>query len=75
VREQLERTMGQFEVALVSVQDQREMSLAIRQALCCSFFMQVAHKVGGKRSYMTVKDNQARHFDLRGVGFLMLFLW
>ncbi|KAG1872441.1 P-loop containing nucleoside triphosphate hydrolase protein [Suillus subalutaceus] len=67
VREQLEQTMGRFELALVSVQDQREMSLAIKQVLCCSFFMQVAHKVGGKRDYMTVKDNQAHYFDFGGV--------
>ncbi|KAG1751208.1 P-loop containing nucleoside triphosphate hydrolase protein [Suillus lakei] len=58
VREQLERTMGQFEVELVSVQDRNQMSLAIKQALCCGFFMQVAHKEGGKRNYMTL-NNQA----------------
>ncbi|KAG1872440.1 P-loop containing nucleoside triphosphate hydrolase protein [Suillus subalutaceus] len=56
VREQLERTMGRFEVDLVSVQDQGEMSLAIKQALCCGFFMQAAHKVGGKRNYMTLNN-------------------
>ncbi|KAG2037846.1 P-loop containing nucleoside triphosphate hydrolase protein [Suillus americanus] len=58
VREQLKQIMGRFEVDLVSVQDQNEMSLAIGQALCCSFFMQVAHKVGGTKIYMTVKDDQ-----------------
>ncbi|KAG2112206.1 P-loop containing nucleoside triphosphate hydrolase protein, partial [Suillus discolor] len=56
VREQLERTMGRFEVDIVSAQDQIGMSLAIKQALCCGFFMQVAHKVGGKRNYMTVNN-------------------
>jgi len=61
VREQLKRTMERFGVDLVSVQDQK-MFLAIRQALCCGFFMQVAHKEGGKGNYMTVKDNQVRPF-------------
>ncbi|KAG0695848.1 P-loop containing nucleoside triphosphate hydrolase protein [Suillus ampliporus] len=58
VREQLKRTMERFEVELVSVQDQKKMFMAIRQALCCGFFMQVAHKEGEKGNYMTVKDNQ-----------------
>jgi pre-mRNA-splicing factor ATP-dependent RNA helicase DHX15/PRP43 len=48
--------MARFEVDLVSVQDQSEMSLSIKQALCCGFFMQVAHKVGGKRNYMTLNN-------------------
>jgi pre-mRNA-splicing factor ATP-dependent RNA helicase DHX15/PRP43 len=56
VREQLERTMGRFEVDLVSVQDQSDTSLAIKQALCCGFFMQAAHKVGGNRNYMTLNN-------------------
>lgn len=60
VREQLKRTMERFEVELVSVQDQKKMFLAIRQALCCGFFMQVAHKEGEKGNYMTAKDNQVR---------------
>jgi pre-mRNA-splicing factor ATP-dependent RNA helicase DHX15/PRP43 len=60
VREQLKRTMERSEVELVSVQDQKKMFLAIRQALCCGFFMQVAHKEGEKGNYMTVKDNQVR---------------
>ncbi|KAG2148222.1 P-loop containing nucleoside triphosphate hydrolase protein [Suillus bovinus] len=59
VREQLKRTMERFEVELVSVQDQKKMFMAIRQALCCGFFMQVAHKEGGEKgNYVTVKDNQ-----------------
>ncbi|KAG1822834.1 P-loop containing nucleoside triphosphate hydrolase protein [Suillus subaureus] len=66
VREQLEQTMGRFELAVVSMRDQREMSLAIKQALCCGFFMQVAHMVGGMGDYMTMKDNQACYLDLRG---------
>ncbi|KAG1810652.1 P-loop containing nucleoside triphosphate hydrolase protein [Suillus subaureus] len=58
VREQLKRTMERFEVELVSLQDQKKMFMAIRQSLCCGFFMQVAHKEGEKGNYMTVKDNQ-----------------
>ncbi|KIK45590.1 hypothetical protein CY34DRAFT_77609 [Suillus luteus UH-Slu-Lm8-n1] len=61
VREQLKRTMERFEVELISVQDQKKLFLAIRQALCCGFFMQVAHKEGDKGNYMTIKDNQARY--------------
>lgn len=62
VREQLKRTMERFEVELISVQDQKKMFLSIRQALCCGFFMQVAHKEGEKGNYMTIKDNQV-HCD------------
>ncbi|KAI6103800.1 P-loop containing nucleoside triphosphate hydrolase protein [Pisolithus croceorrhizus] len=58
VREQLKRTMERFEVELVSVADEKKRHLAIRQALCCGFFMQVAHKEGEKGNYLTVKDNQ-----------------
>ncbi|KAG0696546.1 P-loop containing nucleoside triphosphate hydrolase protein [Suillus ampliporus] len=58
VREHLKQTMERFEVELVSVQDQKKMSLAVRQALCCGFFTQVAHKNGKQGNYMTVKDNQ-----------------
>jgi pre-mRNA-splicing factor ATP-dependent RNA helicase DHX15/PRP43 len=61
VREQLKRTMERFEVEVISLQDQKKMYMAIRQALCCGFFMQVAHKEGEKGNYMTVKDNQVRY--------------
>lgn len=67
VREQLKRTMERFEVELISVQDQKKMFLSIRQALCCGFFMQVAHKEGEKGNYMTIKDNQV-HCD--GLGWV-----
>ncbi|KAG2142414.1 P-loop containing nucleoside triphosphate hydrolase protein [Suillus clintonianus] len=59
VREQLKRIMERFEVELVSMQDQNKVYVGIRQALCCGFFMQVAHKAGEQGTYMTVKDNQA----------------
>ncbi|KAG1885070.1 P-loop containing nucleoside triphosphate hydrolase protein [Suillus subluteus] len=59
VREQLKRTMERFEVELVSLQDQKKMFMAIRQALCFGFFMQAAHKEGNKGYYTTMKDNQA----------------
>lgn len=58
VREQLKRTMERFEVELVSIADEKKRHLSIRQALCCGFFMQVAHKEGEKGNYLTVKDNQ-----------------
>ncbi|KAG2071377.1 P-loop containing nucleoside triphosphate hydrolase protein [Suillus decipiens] len=57
-REQLKLTMERFEVELISVQDQKKMFMAIRQALCCGFFTQVAHKEGGRGNYVTVKDDQ-----------------
>ncbi|KAG1733870.1 P-loop containing nucleoside triphosphate hydrolase protein [Suillus paluster] len=58
VREELKQTMDRFEVELVSVQDQKKMFSAIKQALCCGFFMQVAHKEKDKGHYITAKDNQ-----------------
>ncbi|KIM61315.1 hypothetical protein SCLCIDRAFT_25946 [Scleroderma citrinum Foug A] len=58
VREQLKRTMERFEIELISVADQKKSHLAVRQALCNGFFMQVAHKEGEKGNYLTVKDNQ-----------------
>ncbi|EGN91668.1 hypothetical protein SERLA73DRAFT_80222 [Serpula lacrymans var. lacrymans S7.3] len=58
VRDQLKRTMERFEVELVSIVDPNKLYLAVRQALVCGFFMQVAHKEGDKGNYLTVKDNQ-----------------
>ncbi|KAI6021015.1 P-loop containing nucleoside triphosphate hydrolase protein [Pisolithus marmoratus] len=58
VREQLKRIMERFEVELVSFVDEQKGHLAVRQVLCCSFFMQVAHREGAKGNYVTVKDNQ-----------------
>ena len=69
VRAQLQRTMERFEVELVSIQDERKLWPAVRQALVCGFFMQVAHKQnkeGEKGTYLTVKDNQvsSAHFKI-----------
>ena len=50
--------MERFEVELVSLSDERKLYIKIRQALVCGFFMQVAHKEGGKAKYLTVKDHQ-----------------
>ncbi|KAF8485644.1 P-loop containing nucleoside triphosphate hydrolase protein [Gautieria morchelliformis] len=58
VRTQLRRMMEHFDIELVSTQDQRTFYTNIQKALVCGFFMQVAHKEAGKRSYTTVKDNQ-----------------
>ena len=57
VRAQLQQTMERYEVEIVSTQDERKLWLAVRQALVCGFFMQVAHKEGEKGNYLTVKDN------------------
>ncbi|KAG6380060.1 P-loop containing nucleoside triphosphate hydrolase protein [Boletus reticuloceps] len=58
VRQQLERIMERFEVALLSTVDERKRNINIRKVLCCGFFMQAAHKEGEKGNYLTVKDNQ-----------------
>ncbi|KIO00623.1 hypothetical protein M404DRAFT_10153 [Pisolithus tinctorius Marx 270] len=58
VREQLKRTMDRFEIELISICDEKKRHLAIRQVLCCGFFMQAAHREGETGNYLTVKDNQ-----------------
>ncbi|KIK95522.1 hypothetical protein PAXRUDRAFT_376208 [Paxillus rubicundulus Ve08.2h10] len=58
VREQLQRIMERYELELTSIADEKMMYNAIRKALCCGFFMQVAHRVGDQGNYLTVKDNQ-----------------
>ena len=52
--------MERYEIAILSTADERKRSINIRRALCCGFFMQVAHKEGDKGNYLTAKDNQAR---------------
>ncbi|EIN04072.1 P-loop containing nucleoside triphosphate hydrolase protein [Punctularia strigosozonata HHB-11173 SS5] len=58
VRAQLLRNMERFEIELMSITDPRKLYIAVRMALVCGFFMQVAHKEGEKGQYLTVKDNQ-----------------
>ncbi|KIK64276.1 hypothetical protein GYMLUDRAFT_161846, partial [Collybiopsis luxurians FD-317 M1] len=58
VRGQLSRNMEKFKVDCISLEDGRKRNTAIRQALVCGFFMQIAHREGEKGSYLTVKDNQ-----------------
>ena len=53
--------MERFEIDLISVADDKKRNLAVRQALCNGFFMQVAHKEGEKGNYLTVKDNQVMY--------------
>jgi pre-mRNA-splicing factor ATP-dependent RNA helicase DHX15/PRP43 len=50
--------MERFELDSVSIGDPAKLYKAVRMALVCGFFMQVAHKEGEKGSYLTVKDNQ-----------------
>ena len=50
--------MQRFEIELVTLTDETKLSTTIRQALVCGFFMQIAHKEGGKGNYLTVKDHQ-----------------
>jgi pre-mRNA-splicing factor ATP-dependent RNA helicase DHX15/PRP43 len=58
VRAQLERNMERFELDLISIAEPTKLYKAVRMALVCGFFMQIAHKEGDKGSYLTVKDNQ-----------------
>ncbi|KIY68260.1 P-loop containing nucleoside triphosphate hydrolase protein [Cylindrobasidium torrendii FP15055 ss-10] len=58
IQGQLERTMQQNDLPLLSLTDKRKLFQNIRQVLVCGFFMQIAHKEGDKGSYLTVKDNQ-----------------
>ncbi|TFK51412.1 P-loop containing nucleoside triphosphate hydrolase protein [Heliocybe sulcata] len=58
VRAQLQRNMEKFDIDLMSMNDSNKLYVAVRMALCCGFFMQVAHKEGEKGNYLTVKDNQ-----------------
>jgi pre-mRNA-splicing factor ATP-dependent RNA helicase DHX15/PRP43 len=58
VRAQLQRTMERFEIELVTLSDEAKLFVKIRQALVCGFFMQIAHREGGKGNYLTVKDHQ-----------------
>jgi pre-mRNA-splicing factor ATP-dependent RNA helicase DHX15/PRP43 len=63
VRAQLQRNMERFEIDLLSLSDSEKLYKAVRQALVCGFFMQVAHKEGEKGNYVTVKDHQVCFVD------------
>ena len=52
--------MRRYEVPLLTTADERTRSVNIKKALCCGFFMQVAHKEVPFGNYMTVKDHQVR---------------
>jgi len=59
IRAQLQRKMEKLEIELVSVSaNNPSFYTNIRMALVNGYFMQVAHKGGGRRRYTTVKDNQ-----------------
>ncbi|KAJ2915264.1 hypothetical protein MD484_g5130, partial [Candolleomyces efflorescens] len=58
IRSQLQGYMEKFEIDSISLTDRRKLSVNIRQALVCGFFMQVAHRPGQRGNYVTVKDNQ-----------------
>jgi pre-mRNA-splicing factor ATP-dependent RNA helicase DHX15/PRP43 len=56
--------MERFEIELLTLADEKKLFVKIRQALVCGFFMQIAHKEGGKGTcnYLTVKDHQVTFF-------------
>ena len=59
VRSQLRRSMEKHDLDLVSTPfEDKSYYVNIRKALTAGFFMQVAHKEGGKGDYKTIKDNQ-----------------
>ena len=49
--------MERFHIPLVSTPSHRDLWVNVQKALAQSYFMQAAHRVGGK-SYVTVKDEQ-----------------
>ncbi|KAG9075543.1 DEAH-box ATP-dependent RNA helicase prp43, partial [Ceratobasidium sp. 370] len=57
-RRQLERLMKRFNLEIVGQTSQRELFTSIRRALVCGSFMQIAHRSGKKKAYVTVKDHQ-----------------
>lgn len=57
--------MEKHDIELISISDPTKLYRAVRMALVCGFFMQVAHKEGEKGSYLTVKDNQVGFHYLR----------
>jgi pre-mRNA-splicing factor ATP-dependent RNA helicase DHX15/PRP43 len=67
------RTGAYYEVALLSAEDERKRSINNRRALCCGFFMQVAHKKGDKCNYVMVKDN--RDGGARSLVYTCLAVW
>jgi len=54
--------MERFEIEIVSFQDKQKLHVKIRQALVCGFFLQIAHKEGGKGNYTIAKEPQVK-FD------------
>ncbi|KAF8803327.1 P-loop containing nucleoside triphosphate hydrolase protein [Phlegmacium glaucopus] len=57
-RAELQKIMERFEIDVVSLQDEQQLCVKIRQALVCGFFMQIAHKEGEIGNYLTLKDHQ-----------------
>ncbi|KAG8724099.1 DEAH-box ATP-dependent RNA helicase prp43 [Ceratobasidium sp. 395] len=57
IRHQLSRMMEKLELQTVTLANEYKLHVAIRKALVCGFFMQMAHR-DDKGSYVTVKDQQ-----------------
>lgn len=57
--------MESADIELVSINEPSKLYKAVRMALVCGFFMQVAHKEGERGNYLTVKDHQARSVALK----------
>jgi len=64
VRSQLQRIMQRFNINITSLADRKQLSVNVRKALVCGYFMQVAHRLvdslGASEKYCTVKDHGVR---------------
>ncbi|KZO97376.1 P-loop containing nucleoside triphosphate hydrolase protein [Calocera viscosa TUFC12733] len=58
IRAQLLRLMERIDLEITSTSDERKLWHNVRKALMQGFFLQVAHKEGGRGEYRIVKDNQ-----------------
>lgn len=57
-RSHLDRVMERHNIELLSLADEKKLFENIRQVLVCGCFMQIAHREGHGRNYLTAKDNQ-----------------
>ena len=58
VRHLLEHILERFKIPILSIADEKRRNANIKKALCCGFFMQVAHKENKTGNYLTIKDSQ-----------------
>lgn len=54
--------MDRYHLALTTTKDPKTLAINVRKALVCGYFTQVAHRIGEKSSYLTVKNNEVGMF-------------